>query len=186
LAEAERGEQEAWRQVDAMRERAEEAEARVKEFERLQQVWLMSPAAAKRLAAYRELGEKCAGLEAKVEIANRYLEAGRDRAEFWEKAHAQDTSRLEAELARLTSDVPGLSPGPAYTAVDVDAIERHRGKLYERLRATVAERDEAVRALRGLDDACSSVASWSEECVDYSDPARVAARAVLAKYPEGT
>jgi hypothetical protein len=53
--------------------------------------------------------------------------------------------KAEAELARLTSPVPGLAESGPYTAADVAAIEAHRGKPYERLRATVAERD-ALRA----------------------------------------
>ena len=40
---------------------------------------------------------------------------------------------------------------------------------------------EALDALRGLEDACASVASWSEECLDFSDSRRIAARTVLAK-----
>ncbi len=49
----------------AAEERARVAalEARIAEFERLQQAWLMSPAAAKQLDGYRELAEKCAALE---------------------------------------------------------------------------------------------------------------------------
>ncbi len=49
------------------------------------------------------------------------------------------------------------------------------------VRALLADYDEMREALSGLEDACVSVASWSEECVDYSAPARVTARAVLAK-----
>ena len=49
------------------------------------------------------------------------------------------------------------------------------------LRALIADYDEMREALQGLEDACASVASWSEECVDYAAPARVTARAVLAK-----
>jgi hypothetical protein len=45
----------------------------------------------------------------------------------------------------------------------------------------IADCEEMREALSGLEDACVSVASWSEECVDYSAPARVTARAVLAK-----
>ncbi len=52
---------------------------------------------------------------------------------------------------------------------------------FEHARELLALHDEAVRVMRGLEDACSSVASWSEECLDYSDPARVAVRAFLAK-----
>ena len=40
---------------------------------------------------------------------------------------------------------------------------------------------EALDALVGLEDACASVASWSEECLDFSDSRRIAARDVLAK-----
>lgn len=45
----------------------------------------------------------------------------------------------------------------------------------------LALHDEALRVMCGLEDACAAVASWSEECLDYSDPARVAVRAFLAK-----
>ena len=68
-----------------------------------------------------------------------------------------------------------------------DAVERLRksaeghNKDWSDLRELLALHDEAVRVMRGLEDACSSVASWSEECLDYSDPARVAVRAFLAK-----
>lgn len=64
-----------------------------------------------------------------------------------------------------------------------DAVERLRAQLVdaEEDRAQYGLDGEAVRVMRGLEDACSSVASWSEECLDYSDPARVAVRAFLAK-----
>lgn len=41
--------------------------------------------------------------------------------------------------------------------------------------------DEALDALAVLEDACASVASWSEECLEFNDPRRAAVRAVLAK-----
>ncbi len=41
--------------------------------------------------------------------------------------------------------------------------------------------DEALGALEALEDACASVASWSEECLEFNDPTRAAVRAVLAK-----
>ena len=59
------------------------------------------------------------------------------------------------------------------------------GVTVEQLRELLALHDEAVRVMRGLEDACSSVASWSEECLDYSAPERVAVRAFLAKHEEG-
>ena len=49
------------------------------------------------------------------------------------------------------------------------------------LRALLDAHVEALDALEKLEDACSSVASWSEECLDFSDGSRVTARAVLAK-----
>jgi len=47
--------------------------------------------------------------------------------------------------------------------------------------ALEAAHAEALDALVGLEDACASVASWSEECLDFSDSRRIAARTVLAK-----
>ncbi len=52
---------------------------------------------------------------------------------------------------------------------------------FDDARELLALHDEAVRVMGELEDACSSVASWSEECVDYSDPARVAVRAFLER-----
>ena len=49
------------------------------------------------------------------------------------------------------------------------------------LRALLDAHVEALDALEKLEDACSSVASWSEECLDFSDGPRVTARAGLAK-----
>lgn len=44
-----------------------------------------------------------------------------------------------------------------------------------------AAHTEALDALEGLDDACAAVASWSSDCIDFNDPVRERARAVLAK-----
>ncbi len=106
------------------------------------------------------------------------------------QCHDSEVQHLRNELARLTSEVPGLSPGPAYTAADVDAIERHRGRPYERLRATVAKADEAVRALCGLAAKYDPRASRSGGASYIADADASAEWRVvvdlLAKYPEGT
>lgn len=47
----------------------EQLRARIKEFERLQEVWLMSPEAAQRLEGYRKLADRCAALEAERDAA---------------------------------------------------------------------------------------------------------------------
>ena len=47
--------------------------------------------------------------------------------------------------------------------------------------ALEAAHTEALDALEGLDDACAAVASWSSDCIDFNDPVRERARAVLAK-----
>jgi hypothetical protein len=57
----------------------------------------------------------------------------------------------------------------------------HQHGLAEAARADAAR---LMEALAGMEDACAAVASWSSESVDYSDPARVAARAALAGTPE--
>ena len=49
------------------------------------------------------------------------------------------------------------------------------------LRALLDAHEEALDALEGLDDACAAVASWSSDCIDFNDPVRERARAVLAK-----
>ena len=45
-------------------------------------------------------------------------------------------------------------------------------------------REAALRAaLEDLEATCASVASWSDDCVDYSHPARERARALLKETP---
>ena len=54
-------------------------------------------------------------------------------------------------------------------------------RLVARAEKAEAEMAELREALANLEAACASVASWSEECLDYSDATRVAARKLLAK-----
>lgn len=56
-----------------------------------------------------------------------------------------ELARTAAAVAAATSPVPGLAASGPYSTADVDAIEAHRGRPYNRLRETVAERD-ALRA----------------------------------------
>lgn len=62
----------------------------------------------------------------------------------------RERDEARAEVERRNSVVPGLSAGPAYALADVDLIDAHRGRPYERLRATVAQRDRLVAALERL------------------------------------
>lgn len=67
--------------------------------------------------------------------------------------HAE-IDRLRAQVAAATSPVPGLADSGPYTLADVEAIEKHRGKPYSRLRETVqqlaaATADAARAELRG-------------------------------------
>ena len=66
---------------------------------------------------------------------------------------------------------------PHMTLVGVDDLRA----LLDAHVALEAAHTEALDALEKLEDACSSVASWSEECLDFNDPVRERARAVLAK-----
>lgn len=74
----------------------------------------------------------------------------------------------------------------------IEALEEKVAAWCEKLRdderrhvnahaALEAKHTEALDALKGLEDGCASVASWSEECLEFSDTRRVIARAVLAK-----
>lgn len=76
----------------------------------------------------------------------------------------------------------------AHTALEAkleEERERYESTFITPADDAVAKADalltEALDALVGLEDACASVASWSEECLDYSDSRRIAARTVLAK-----
>lgn len=79
-------------------------------------------------------------------------------------------------IARLRKYVDGTATlGDSRSRVeDLRALLDAHAKLE-------AARTEALDALVGLEDACASVASWSEECLDFNDPVRERARAVLAK-----
>lgn len=92
---------------------------------------------------------------------------------------------LKEKCAKLEGRVDALRSTLADAERLVLANRIRAEKAEARAKALEAERDEAVAALRGLEDACASVASWSEECLDFRDPARERTRAVLAKHPEG-
>ena len=64
---------------------------------------------------------------------------------------------------------------------DGAACEEVREACARHIRALLEEHTEALDALEGLDDACAAVASWSSDCIDFNDPVRERARAVLAK-----
>jgi len=83
-----------------------------------------------------------------------------------------EVERLTEELARWRKSFAG----------HVYVKTEDYSALVERAHAAEAEAEaERLReALRDLEEACRDVASWSEECVDYSHPARVKARAALA------
>ena len=59
----------------------------------------------------------------------------------------------------------------------------HPGRTRVTVDKLFADTERLREALRDLEEACRDVASWSEECVDYSHPARVKARAALAGAP---
>jgi hypothetical protein len=77
-------------------------------------------------------------------------------------------------IARLRSEVDGTWTWSLVDTADLRALLDAHATLE-------AAHTEALDALEKLEDACSSVASWSEECLDFSDGSRVTARAVLAK-----
>lgn len=98
------------------------------------------------------------------------------------------------ELVELRADVDRLSANDELQKQSIVA-------LLAQVKAITTERDEEAmlrekywldmetakteaatmrEALVELEDACREVASWSEECVDYSHPARVKARAAIA------
>ena len=69
----------------------------------------------------------------------------------------------------------------AVRVFDLDSIEHDPIVSFDDLRALLDAHTEALDALEGLDDACAAVASWSSDCIDFNDPVRERARAVLAK-----
>ena len=101
--------------------------ARITEFERLQQVWLMSPEAAQRLQGYRDLAGKCAELT--VELAEA-------RA-----LNAQLAAQVDDARPARSAAPPGPSPvrsaaaagaaGAGHTATVAAAARRH-SKLVRR------------------------------------------------------
>ena len=82
-----------------------------------------------------------------------------------------ERDEARAEVERLRGNLELANDGHAVEMAELRAEN-------ERLR------DEAMvlrEALESLEGACASVASWSEECLDYSDATRVAARKALAE-----
>lgn len=82
-------------------------------------------------AEVRELRAQNAALAQKAE-----------RLVFDVDAFRENTRKLEEQIARENSPIPNVADGPfSYEVVDVDRIEKHRGRAYGRLRATVEERN---------------------------------------------
>lgn len=80
-------------------------------------------------------------------------------------------------IARLCEDLEFPYHGGEVTAVHTADLRA----LLDAHEALQAAHTEALDALEDLDDACAAVASWSSDCIDFSDPVRERARAVLAK-----
>lgn len=72
-------------------------------------------------------------------------------------------AKADAQVAALTSPVPGLAESGPYSLADVDAIEAHRGKPYARLRATAVERDALRAQVAAAREACARLVDrpWS-------------------------
>lgn len=121
----------------------ERLRASVAEFERLQQVWLMSPEAAKRLDGYRELGERCAALE-------------RER----------DEALAEVEKARALICLTAIGCGECdlcRKTLEVERLKKERVQFAENIAA------DAMRRFIGLarPDEPFGAADWSrgESCI---------------------
>lgn len=125
-----------WGEKAALLERAEKAEARVVELE-----------------ADQHCPTCGSSVYTCVDCDVTPLRAERDTLAESLRLANERVTKMAGELTRLMSPVPGLAETGPYTAADVDAIEAHRGKKYERLRATVNERNvlrarvEAAREL---------------------------------------
>lgn len=91
----------------------------------------------------------------------------------WDAAKASQQPNPDPVLESLRSE-SFLSPTVGAHVSDLRA-------LLDAHAALEAAHTEALDALEGLDDACAAVASWSSDCIDFNDPVRERARAVLAK-----
>lgn len=80
-------------------------------------------------------------------------------SEAWARGLKQDRDAAEASVVDLRSE---------------------RDEWKARATEAAASAERMRESLTGLEDACAAVASWSEECLDYSDAVRVAARAALS------
>ena len=104
-----------------------------------------------------------------------------------------DNDSLRAEVERLTAELHQLNGTPQRRLLDqalgegtsndtsMETLLERLPRLVARAEKAEAEMAELREALANLEAACASVASWSEECLDYSDATRVAARKLLAK-----
>lgn len=64
--------------------------------------------------------------------------------------------------------------GLALSDEEAEKIQKANARL-------IAAAPELLDALKNLEAACAAVASWSDDCLDFSDATRVAARAAIAK-----
>lgn len=160
------------RQFDLAR-RAERPMSKREAYERVRATPLDSTPLAERVAELEKERDEIA------RIAQEWRDE-RDRAERERDAlkarlvEATDDGSLSARIGAVRE---ALGMSEFDSAAEVGPINDLKAQLDE-ARALNAE---LVEALGHLEGACAAVASWSEDCLDYGDERRVAARAVLAK-----
>lgn len=122
-------------------------------------------------------------------VADEYVVANRTVAETnWRplrdrlrESHAQAVAALSDDddaCHRLLDQALGEGTS---NDTSMETLLERLPRLVARAEKAEAEMAELREALANLEAACASVASWSEECLDYSDATRVAARKLLAK-----
>ena len=94
-----------------------------------------------------------------------------------------DTKHLEtkSDAKREAEAIARLREAQKHRQVNFVSAQKHVLVEADDLRALLDAYTEALDALEALEDACASVASWSEECLEFNDPTRAAVRAVLTK-----
>lgn len=122
---------------------------RIAEFERLQQVWLMSPEAAQSLQGYRDLAEKCAGFEAELaelRALNTQLAAQVDEARRQREDASARLRELREVAERNVADAQHLRQSAILLTIERDEARRQRDECAAAL-ATIGHQMEAQQIL---------------------------------------
>lgn len=151
------------------------------EWQEKAKAWMASPEAAKRLAGYREMAEKCADLDVALDTARAEQDALRDKALRYDldQAGILQREREAIELVDLRARVAGLEAG---LQASIESVRNTLEVAYHNCYESCCGR-------AGHECCGNTVQTWTEadqRTMDVLGPVEISLRALLAPSSEET